>query len=89
MINVDNDGFNNNAFDSFDPFFFATFEWQSLSNKDEAAIFNSGDHEDKTSSDGDGDGGYAAADNEEEEFAVNAPNFADSDSLGPQTVTEL
>jgi hypothetical protein len=89
MTNVDNDGFNNNAFDSFDPFFCATFEWQSSLNKDETAIFDSSNHEDETSSDGDGDGGHAAADNEEEEFAVAAPNFADLDSLGPQTDMEL
>jgi hypothetical protein len=86
MTNVDNDGFNNNAFDSFDPFLCATFERQSSSSKDETAIFDSGDHEDKASSNGDGDGGRAAADNEEEEFAVDAPNFVDLDSLVPQTV---
>ncbi len=73
------------------PFFHATFEQQSLLNKDEtaifdSAIFDSGDHKDKASSNGDGVGGHAAADNEEEEFAVDAPNFANLDSLGPQTV---
>jgi hypothetical protein len=59
-----------------------------LSNKDETTIFDSGNHEDEASSDGDGDGGNAAADNKEEGFAVDAPNFADSDFLGPQTVME-
>jgi hypothetical protein len=88
MTNVDNDGLNNNAFDSFNPFFCATFEQQSSSNKDETAIFDSGDRKDEASSNGDGDGGHAAADNKEEEFAVDAPNFANLDSLGPQTVME-
>ncbi len=70
------------------PFLCATFERQTLSSKDETTIFDSSNHEDEASSDGDGDGGHAAADNKEKKLAVDAPNFADSDSLGPQTVME-
>jgi hypothetical protein len=43
-------------------------------------------HEDESSSDGDGDSGHVAADDDEEEFTVDAPNFADSDLPGPRAV---
>jgi hypothetical protein len=90
--NYDNNGFDKNAFASFDPFFSATFDRQS-SNEDKTAIFDDDDdddddggggdggvdHKEEASSEGDADSGYSAADAEEEEFAVDAPNFADSD----------